>query len=83
MEMPSTATTCLTININQRLLCSDTTLQSLNNEGYLISRLDAKFLTALKITRGLLFSYLCNIVSIFQDHLTETALIQVKERSFS
>lgn len=48
--------------------CSDATPQTFNPEGYSVSRLDPKFLTALKITFGLLFSYLCNIVSIFQAH---------------
>lgn len=47
---------------------SDATPQTFNPEGYSVSRLDPKFLTALKITFGLLFSYLCNIVSIFQAH---------------
>lgn len=81
-EMPFTSTLCLTINISQRWLCSDTTLQTLNNEGYPVSRLDPKFLTALKITLGLLLSYLCNIVSIFQAHLhRDRALIQEKGRN--
>lgn len=48
---------------------SDTTCQTLNPKRYSISRLDPKFLRALKIAFGLRFRYLCNIVSIFQAHL--------------
>ena len=73
MEMPFIVTTCLTMNMmspsQPDSRYSDTTCQTLNPKRYSISRLDPKFLRALQIAFGLLFRYLCNIVSIFQAHV--------------